>query len=72
MKHIMRDNAEPEIACYETEDGMMNLQIEDVSVSLSKPRFIELSTMMHRVGQILIDEIIEDRLGGDHALGLKA
>lgn len=73
MQHTFRDTdeADAEIACFETEDGLMTLQIDGRDFKLSKARFIEFSTMLHRVGQILIDEMIDERLSRHPVLGLE-
>ena len=42
MQHTFRDTdeADAEIACFETEDGLMTLQIDGRDFKLSKARFI--------------------------------
>lgn len=72
MKHTIKNESGSDIACYETEDGLMNLQIGSTLVQLSKERFVEFSVMVHRVGQILIDELIEERLSKRKPIGLNA
>lgn len=72
MKHILKNEANAFIACFETEDGLMNIQIDSTLVQLTKERFISFSTMVDRVGRLLIDQMIDEKLSKPEALGLDA
>ena len=62
MKHILKNDTNAYIACFETEDGRMNLQIDSTSVQMTKERFISFSMMVNSLGRLLIDEMIDERL----------
>lgn len=53
---------EPLISCFETEDGVMNLQFDSIHVKLTKRHFVEFSVLVHKLGQIIIDEMVEEKL----------
>lgn len=68
----VRELYEPLIACYETEDGVMNLQFDTVKVKLSKRHFVEFSVIVHKLGKIIIDEMVEEKINESNPLHLEA